>query len=342
MSDKLDINNINIGPIIPQDNEIKVQDNKVPENLENAKLNNPPPVEKPELPESPVELRKQIDKIVATELSPFAASIANSAFEVLKAGVELEEIKANIERAKKDSEDLREQRKLNQKEYEKILQLLHMAVKEREQISIGKMPVIRNETDLTDFVRLQLKNDVSRGSAVKTSEAMDNENIKRDVYEFKGLVFRADNRSPDEIKQAGGFLSREDLSAPDKKTEAMGLGLTKGATGRCGVSSADNIHCCMNYLTDPKGRIYIIDTNKLDEGEHSYSMKDILLKNNIKNIDETGGEVNITKIRPSAIMGWIQLPEGMMAVNNTGITLDQIAIGIDTGEVKIELNKNYV
>ena len=81
MSDKLDINNINIGPIIPQDNEIKVQGNKVPENLENAKLNNPPPVEKPELPDSPVELRKQIDKIVSTELSPFAASIANSAFE---------------------------------------------------------------------------------------------------------------------------------------------------------------------------------------------------------------------------------------------------------------------
>ena len=206
MSDKLNINNINSGPIIPQDDEIKVQGNKVPENLENAKLNNPPPVEKPELPDSPVELRKQIDKIVSTELSPFAASIANSAFEVLKAGVELEEIKANIERAKKDSDDLREQRKLNQKEYEKILQLLHMAVKEREQISIGKMPVIKNETDLTDFVRLQLKNDISRGSTVKTSEAMDNENIKRDVYEFKGLVFRADNRSPDEIKQAAVFV----------------------------------------------------------------------------------------------------------------------------------------
>ncbi len=342
MSENLDINKINIGPILPENGEIKVDGNKVPENLENAKVNNPPPVEKTDLPESPVELRKQIDKIVSTELSPLAASIANTAFEALKAEVSLDEIKHNIERALKDSKDLSEQRKLNQKEYEKILQLLHMAVKERNQISVGQMPVIRSESDLTDFVRLQLKNDISRGTSVKTGEALDSDNINRDVYEFKGLVFRADYNGPDVIMKAGGFSSREDLSDPKNLMEAKGLGKTKGATGRCGVSTADNISCSMNYLRNPEGRIYIIDTNKLGENEHSYAMKDILLKNHIRDIDETGGEVNITKIRPSAIMGWIQLPEGMLVVNNTGITLDQISAGINSGEVKVELNKNYV
>ncbi|MBQ3679618.1 MAG: hypothetical protein II929_08935 [Succinivibrio sp.] len=341
MSDKIDVNNINVGPLLPQDDEIKVNGNKVPENLKDVKIDNPPPAQKNDLTDSPVELRKQIDRIVSTELSPLAASIANSAFEALKAEVALEEIKANIERAKKDSEDLREQRKLNQKEYEKILQLLHMAVKERNQISIGQMPVIRSETDLTDYVRLQLKNDVSRGTSSKTGVALDSDNINRDVFEFKGLVFRADNRSPDEIIQAGGFTSRNDLSVADNKIEAMGLGKTKGATGPNGVSTADNIENAKNYLTNPKGRIYIIDTSKLGEDEHAYSMRDILLKNKIKNLDESGGEVNITKIHPGAIIGWIQLPEGMVT-SKSNISLEQISVGINTGAVKVELNKDYV
>lgn len=341
MSDNLNVNNLNIGPILPEDKEVKVEGNKVPQNLENAKVNNPPPVEKKDLPDNPVELRKQIDKIVSTELSPLAASIANTGFEALKAGVQLEEIKANIERALKDSEDMREQRKLNQKEYEKILQLLHMTVKERDMISVGQLPSIKNATDLTDFVRFQLKNDIERGSTAKTSEALDNENVKRDVYEFKGIVFRGDNRSPNEIKDAGGFLSRNDLTVPDNMQQAKGLGKTKGATGPNGISTATNITNSKNYLVDPKGRIYIIDTNKLGENEHSYAMKDILLKNKLKDIDESGGEVNITKIRPNAIIGWIQLPEGMIK-NDTTLTLEKISVGINTGDVKVEFNRDYV
>lgn len=335
------IKNVGIGPILPQDN-VKQSENNVPVNLKNAKVDNPPPAEKVNSQDNPVELRKQIDKIVATELSPLAASIANTALEALLAEVQLDEIKANIERALKNSEELSNERKLSQKEYEKILQLLHMAVKEKNQVSVGQLPVIKTESELTDFVRTVLKNDVPRGSSVKTTEAMDSDNIKRDIFEFKGLVFRADNRTPDEVLQAGGFLSRNPLSSPDNQKEAMGLGKTKGATGQNGVSTADNIKNSMNYLTDPKGRIYLIDTNKLEKDEHAYAMKDILLKNRLKDLDESGGEVNITKIHPGAIIGWIQLPEGMIVANNKDITMDQISVGINSGEVKIELNKNYV
>ena len=54
--------------------------------------------------------------------------------------------------------------------------------------------------------------------------------------------------------------------------------------------------------------MYIVDTTKLGQGNKAYDMADISMKNGFKATDETGGEVNVTDIPPSAIIGWLEIP----------------------------------
>lgn len=108
-------------------------------------------------------------------------------------------------------------------------------------------------------------------------------------------------------------MSKNDLSVPKNKQEAMGLGITKGATGTSGVSCAHSFEQACGYTfpsfpseNQDSGRLYIIDTTKLDEGDEPYYMTDNVIKNGYNEKDTTGGEVNITRIPSKAIIGWIK------------------------------------
>ena len=106
---------------------------------------------------------------------------------------------------------------------------------------------------------------------------MDSEGKEAKLFTFKGIVFRGDNRPPKVIQKAGGFRSKNNLSDP----------------------SYPNNHY-------DGGRLYIIDSTKLDPGNQPYYMKDVLLKNKYKKTDESGGEVNITNVPYKAIIGLVK------------------------------------
>ena len=205
------------------------------------------------------------------------------------------------------------------------------------------IPKITNKADLIKFVKEQLKNDIVHGEGHKTGSTIDDTGNKRDLYEFKGLCFRADNRNPNDIKKANGFTSRNDLKNPTNMLEAQGL-LTKagiGATGHSGVSTAMQISKCAGYLYDgSNGRIYIIDSTKIGENEHGYSMKHIALENKLKETDETGGEVNFTYVPPKAIVGWIKVSDSVIDAKDE--LKNQLMLqGLDTGKTIVEFNELY-
>ena len=55
--------------------------------------------------------------------------------------------------------------------------------------------------------------------------------------------------------------------------------------------------------------MYIIDTARLGEGRQAYDMAAISVRNGYKRQDESGGEVNVTDIPHSAVVGWLEIPD---------------------------------
>lgn len=188
----------------------------------------------------------------------------------------------------------------------------------------NEMPKIRNSKDLMAF--LMKKADypkVSHGQVVDCGNSTNDVGQECKLKEFKGLVFRADNRYPKVIKnQFGGFTSKNDLSQESNLKEAQGIqkNIGYGASGQSGASCSKNILECMPYcyynpendIEDRRnyGYIYIIDTTKLDSNEHAYDFDEICKENNFKNekneVIKTGSEVNITKAPWKAVVGWIE------------------------------------
>lgn len=155
------------------------------------------------------------------------------------------------------------------------------------------------------------------------------------LYSYEGLVFRGDSRSPSDIIEGGdGFKSKRDLSAPENMLEAQGLGQGIGATGQSGVSCAKKLDGAFPYCTTGQvGYVYIVDTTRLGPGNKAYDMADISMKNGFKTTDETGGEVNVTSIPPSAIVGWLEIPNAGDILDGLGDTTGRMLDGLRLEQV---------
>jgi hypothetical protein len=213
-----------------------------------------------------------------------------------------------------------------------------------------EMPKIHNTKELKQYLRLRCKNPfIASGSSVEAGKAEDDTGKQQKVFEFKGIVFRWDNRPPKDIMKAGGFTSQNDLRKKEHMQEAMGLGPAKGATGKSGASCADKWTGAINYTQDmDNGRLYIIDTTKLDasKGQKAFYMKDILLKNGLKEKDESRGEVNITHAPPKAVVGWIEFDHMLNVDPNSEDNIKEQAhlfdFWLESGlHAKVEFNSKY-
>lgn len=204
------------------------------------------------------------------------------------------------------------------------------------------MPAIHSKEELVGFIQ-SLPKTAQFGTVLKSDEAKDAAGVKKDTFLYRGIVFRADTRKPEEIQKTFGFRSKnpltaEDFTAKDKRvltqkemeeraqanlTEAMGLGVMTldengqstakswGATGTSGVSTAKSIGGAIDYRNEG-GWFYVIDTTKLPDGEHAWDMENTVYKNKYKELaegkeEETGGEVNCSRIPFDAIVGWVQI-----------------------------------
>ncbi|MBO6003171.1 MAG: hypothetical protein J6P53_06730 [Mailhella sp.] len=213
----------------------------------------------------------------------------------------------------------------------------------------AEVPKIGCRKDLKQYLHLRCVNpNVESGTAVEAGTAPDNTGREQKLFEFKGIVFRYDDRPPKEIMKAGGFTSQNDLGNEKNMHEAMGLGEAKGATGKSGVSCADKWSGAINYTRDlDTGRLYIIDTTKLDpsKGQKAFYMKDIILKNGLKKTDESQGEVNCTHIPPKAIVGWIQFDSQALVgtcEENLAENAKLFDFWLDSGmHIKMEYNSKY-
>lgn len=168
--------------------------------------------------------------------------------------------------------------------------------------------------DTTIHTRDDLHRFVTGGRPVGTVVETGRSDLLADqnrLFEFQGLVFRGDSRTPQQIRTDGGFRSRNDLNVPANRLEAQGLAAGKGATGQSGVSTAKQIEHALPYCNSGQrdGYVYIVDTRRLPPTEHAYDMAGITMENGYKNTDETGGEVNVTHIPNSAIVGWVSVED---------------------------------
>lgn len=178
-------------------------------------------------------------------------------------------------------------------------------------------PKISNAAELFEFMfTLSEKKKVGRtvevdGPKVRRIDPQTQVQTENKLYTYEGIVFRGDSRTPQTIvEQSGGLKSKNDLRNPANMLEAQGLGLGIGATGQSGVSCSKELYGVLPYCDSGQrdGYVYIIDTSKLGNTERAYDMAGISMGNGHKTVDETGGEVNITNIPESAIIGWIHIP----------------------------------
>lgn len=147
------------------------------------------------------------------------------------------------------------------------------------------------------------------GSVQQDVNTTDDNNKSVTLYTFSGVVFRSDSRDAATIASSGGFSGRQDLSDPNNLKEAQGILTNKGlgATGQSGVSTASSMDGAFNYgeFAEGRNRMYVIDTTKLGN-EKAYDMSANVTNNYSDRTDETGGEVNITHVPNSAILGYIE------------------------------------
>ncbi len=321
-----------LGEILPEEGN-----KEIPKELANAKEGVKPPVEKKDAaPEEKVELKNQVNKVIVNDLTGKAKVAYESAIEALKANVDISDIKENIDYA------LYNDKTISKEEHDKIVGLLDIANTERTEVASGKMPVIKNITDLTDFVRLQLTNDVTKGETVKLDKEKDSTGKEHQIFGYKGILFRGDNRPDSEIKSAGGFKSQKPLTDSKNKIESMALESKDGVlSGKCGVSTAKTLSASLGYLTDTKGRIYIIDSTKLAENEKAYDIAEIGLKNKIFNKTDGTEDVNVSDIQYKAVIGWFELTKEMIKAENPDIKNTLILSALESGKLNLKLNSEY-
>ena len=164
---------------------------------------------------------------------------------------------------------------------------------------------VRSQADLIAFIRTIAR--AQLGQAVPVGQAATSTGLPATLHHYDGIVFRADGRSFETIRDAGGMHSRNDLNKAENLLEAQGLAYDKGAgaTGQSGVSTAKKIEGAIAYYQG--GAFYIIDTRQLGNGRYAYDMEANLRSTNHPRPHEVGGEVNVTDIPMRAIMGCIQL-----------------------------------
>lgn len=186
------------------------------------------------------------------------------------------------------------------------------------------MPKISSQAEFESFVG-SLAVDSQYGTVSEDGEAKDVNGDMRKTFTYSGLVFRLDDRGIDHPTMKTGFTSKKDLSVPENRTEAMGLGIDfadgkgkqvkgmYGISGESGVSTAKTIDGCIQYRHG-KCTLYVIDTTKLPKGEKAWDMERALYGNGYKkkagDVDETKGEVNASFIPKSAIVGWVEIDDG--------------------------------
>ena len=161
------------------------------------------------------------------------------------------------------------------------------------------------------------------GETPKVDSANDGYGVQRNIFTYKGLVFRCADEDPEEVF-AHGFTSENPLSDPNNLRAAMGLGVPwqdpqgnhgyqdLGATGRNGVSTAKTIGQAIHYLQPSNAargirRIYVIDTTKLPGSESAWDLDANFHGNDFHRLSPTvpNGEVNISSIPPNAIVGCV-------------------------------------
>jgi hypothetical protein len=186
------------------------------------------------------------------------------------------------------------------------------------------LPKIRSGADFKAFIQ-SLRTDSAFGTVSEDAEEKDVNGEMKKTFTYTGLVFRLDDRGIDHPTMADGFTSKNDLALTKNKTEAMGLGTgfinddgqfihgEYGISGESGVSTAKTIDGCIQYRHG-KCWLYVIDTSKLPETEKAWDMERTLYGNGYRekngDIDETKGEVNVSFIPRSAIVGWVEIADG--------------------------------
>jgi hypothetical protein len=221
------------------------------------------------------------------------------------------------------------------------------------------LPKIASEADFKTFVK-GLAVDSEYGKVEEAGTAPDVRGDEKKVFVYKGLVFRSASRSPDHPSLANGFHSKNDLSVKKNKTEAMGLGIEIddgkggkkhtcwGITGESGVSTAKSLDGAISYRGGGC-TIYVIDTTKLPKGESAWDMERARYGNGYaekakdkdgKEIDETKGEVNVSRVPRSAIVGWIKIPQASGYENETD-NERRLRFIQNNPQCKIEFNPEY-
>jgi hypothetical protein len=186
------------------------------------------------------------------------------------------------------------------------------------------LPKIGSQAEFKAFIQ-SLRTDSAFGTVSEDAEEKDVNGDMKKTFTYTGLVFRLDDRGIDHPTMANGFTSKNDLALSKNKTEAMGLGTgfidnegkfvhgEYGITGESGVSTAKTIDGCIQYRHG-KCSLYVIDTSKLPPGEKAWDMESTLYRNGYREkhggIDETTGEVNVSSIPKSAIVGWVEIDDG--------------------------------
>lgn len=107
------------------------------------------------------------------------------------------------------------------------------------------MPRLAGKEDLMNYV-LSLDIKSTNGKVSEDATAQDAKGVERKTFHYRGIIFRSDDRREDNRTLQTGFTSKNDLSVPENRTEAMGLGAKSddgsiggwGATGTSGVSCA--------------------------------------------------------------------------------------------------------
>lgn len=186
------------------------------------------------------------------------------------------------------------------------------------------LPKIQSQAEFKAFIQ-SLRTDSAFGTVSEDAEEKDVNGDMKKTFTYTGLVFRLDDRGIDHPTMANGFTSKNDLALSKNKTEAMGLGTgfidndgefvtgEYGISGESGVSTAKTIDGCIQYRHG-KCWLYVIDTSKLPETEKAWDMERTLYGNGYRekngDIDETKGEVNVSFIPKSAIVGWVEIDDG--------------------------------
>lgn len=230
--------------------------------------------------------------------------------------------------------------------------------------SATPLPKIRSQAEFVSFFRT-LSATAQYGSVQEDDTAQDADGNEKKTFVFKGFVFRSDDRGPGHKTMKQGFTSRNDLAVPENKTEAMGLGVKVdgkgagwGATGQSGISTAKTVDGAIGYL-NPGGTFYIIDTTKLPAGQKAWDLESNLYENGYKErpktkaknddfvrpgfdrpeevpLDETNGEVNVSAIPKSAIVGWVTF-KGRNVVDVGGSNHSRL----ESMQARIDWDKDY-